>query len=434
MTDVETRLRSLRHALADGPTAADLRNRATRRRIRRRVLALVVPLVAVVGASSVWALPDDPRDHVVAGAGDEPSGDPVGTLREVEGVTVTVSPEGRIGDGDVVEVRIEGLDHLREAAILLCAGQVAVSDAGSACDPEAVRRTESDAGPPVAAVEGRQRVSLARVIRITGGSGDPNQISYDCAVEPAGCVLAVGPAELPARAVLVPLTFRGGALPEPVASITPARDLTDGQEVTLVGHDLGPNRAYVVQLCQASPGQVCDELGDWPAAVSDDSGLLETVVEVHAAIYGWQGGIDCVAERCSVVISDRGVRLVELPIAFDRGVVAPVPRLEIDPPGPYTEGQEVTIHGTGFRPGFDISPHLGQCPTHLDTAIEERCAYPFVLEGPIIVGAAGTFTASFRPTASLPLTGSCIGEPGCVFAWVILHGPIGASAPLDMQP
>ena len=161
---------------------------------------------------------------------------------------------------------------------------------------------------------------------------------------------------------------------------------------------------------------------------------LEAVVDVHAAIYGWQGGADCVAQRCSVVISDRGIRLVELPIAFDRGVVTPVPRLELDPAGPYTEGQEVTVHGTGFRPGIDVSRHLGQCPALLDTAVEERCAYPFVRGAPITVGADGTFTATFAPAASLPLTGSCVGEPGCLLAWVILHGPIGASAPLDIQP
>jgi len=193
--------------------------------------------------------------------------------------------------------------------------------------------------------------------------------------------------------------FRGGTLPEPVASITPTRELTDAQEVTLVGHDFGPNRAYVVQLCQASPGQVCDEMSELSAAVSDDGGLLEAVTDVHAAIYGWQGGIDCVAEQCSVVIGDRSVRLVEPPIAFDRGVVARYPRARARSPRSLHRGPG------GHRPRDRLPP-----------------------------GANGTFTASFGPTASLPLTGSCIGEPGCVLAWVILHGPIGVSTPLDLQP
>src|SRR6266540_7534428 len=103
MTDVETRLRSLRHALVEGPTAAELRNRAARRRVRRHVTMLAVPLLILAGASLVWAFQDNPSGHVIAGPDNgDPSGDPVRTLGDVEGVTVAVSPEDQIGDGHVV--------------------------------------------------------------------------------------------------------------------------------------------------------------------------------------------------------------------------------------------------------------------------------------------------------------------------------------------
>jgi hypothetical protein len=438
MTDVETRLRSLRYPVPDGPTAAEVRTRAARGRSRRRAarLALAVPLLAVAVGGAVWALRDDPRGDVVAGPRrDDRSADAVRTLGGVEGVAVTVSPAHGLRDGDVVEVRIEGADHLPGATILLCAGDVTESDAASACDPQAVQRLGSDTDVAAAAVEGVQRVALSRVIRISGESRDPNRPSrYDCAAQPAGCVLAVGPYELPVRAVLVPVSFRPGPLPLPAASVAPATDLADGQQVAVVAHDLSPNRAYGVRLCQASPGGVCDEIGDWPTAVSDETGTLETVAAVHAAIYGWQGRADCVAGGCTVVISDRDERLVEAPITFAPGAVAPVPRLVLDPPGPHAADQEVTIHGTGFRPGYDVGGHLAQCPAHLDTAVEERCAYSFALAAPIIVSDDGTFTASFRPTESLLFTGSCVGEPGCVVAWVIPNGPMGASARLTMEP
>jgi hypothetical protein len=436
MTDLETQLRSLRYAVPDGPTAAELRARAARRRTRRRAALLAMPLLALAAVAAIRAVREDPAGDVVTGpTGDDDRSDgPVRTLGGVEGVAVTVTPAVRLRDGDVVDVRIEGVDRLPGATILLCAGDVTESDAASACDVEAVQRPESDAGLPTEAVEGGQRVALSRLIRVTRSSGAPSQPArYDCATEPAGCVLAVGPYELPARAVLVPVSFRAAPLARPAASVTPATDLTDGQPVTLVVRDLSPNRTYDVGVCQPTAG-MCDEIDGRPTAVSDAAGTLETVVVVRTAIYGWQGRAVCVSEGCTVVVVDRGDRLVEAPIAFAPGAAAPIPRLVLDPPGPHTAGREVTIHGSGFRPGYDLGGHLGQCPANLDTAIEERCVYPSELRGPIVVAADGTVTASFRPTGSLVFTGSCVGGPGCVVAWVIPHGPIGASAPLAIEP
>ncbi len=66
----------------------------------------------------------------------------------------------------------------------------------------------------VAATE-RQQVSVARLLHTSWG-GDPNQRQpYDCATEPAGCVLIVAPFELPARGVLIPLEFDD--IPSPLA-------------------------------------------------------------------------------------------------------------------------------------------------------------------------------------------------------------------------
>jgi hypothetical protein len=438
MTDIDERLRSLREVNRDGPPAAELRNRATRRRTRRRFGALAVGVIGVIGLGTMWTVHDDDAANLVTAGTTEDGASPESqrTIGTLQGVTVSVSPSTELRDGNIVEVSIEGIAQAPGASILMCAGDVTESDAVAACDITSVHQSGIAPGLPVPALEGTQSVSLPRVIQIARPSGDPNQaVDYDCATEPAGCVLAVGPYELPARAVVVPLSFRDGELPEPAAALNHDKNLADGQEVTLIARDLGPNRAFTIHVCQASPSERCDEIGEWSSATSDETGALETAVAVHAALYGWQGRVDCTSEACAVVVTgDAGRRLVEVPVTFAANVVAPLPELRLDPPGPYTDGQEVTVHGSGFRAGVDLSGHLGQCPAQLDTAVAERCGYPSQLSGPILVGADGTFMATLALAQSLPLTGSCIGEPGCVLAWVIPHGPIGARVPLNFAP
>lgn len=437
MTELEERLRSLRQAGHEGPTASELRNRATRRRTRRRVGSLTVGVIGVISLGTAWAVHDDDQANVVT-AGPTEDGASHATQRTIgtlEGVTVSVSPNTDLGDGDIVEVRIDGIAQVPDASILMCAGDVTGSDALASCDLTSVHQPGIDPGLSVPALNGTQSVSLPRVIQITRPSGDPNQdVDYDCGSEPAGCVLAVGPYALPARAIVVPLSFRDGELPQPALTLDQDMDLANGQEVTLTARDLGPNRAFNIQVCQASPGARCDEIGGWSSATSDETGALETTVAVPAALYGWQGRVDCTIEQCAVVVVGDAGRLVEAPVTFASNVVAPVPELRLDPPGPYSDGQEVTIHGSGFRSGLDLSGQIRQCPANLDTAVTERCGYPPQLTGPIVVGEDGTFTATLTLTQSLPLTGSCVGELGCVLAWVIPHGPIGARAPLDISP
>lgn len=230
--------------------------------------------------------------------------------------------------------------------------------------------------------------------------------------------------------MLVPLSYREGPLPEPTASLSQDQDLSDGQTIGLVGRALTPNRTYDLRLCQASPGDTCDDLGPWQTATADEDGMLRADIQVHAAIYGWQGRVDCTLQACAVVISDPSTRRAEAVIEFAAGVEAPVPRLELDPAGPYVDRQEVTLRGSGFRPGHNLDGQIGQCAAHLDTAKEERCGYTSL---PVVAQADGTFTTPITVFESLALTGSCVGEPGCVIAWIIPHGPIGASAPLQLR-
>ena len=63
-----------------------------------------------------------------------------------------------------------------------------------------------------------------------------------------------------------------------------------------------------------------------------------------AAIYRYDGPVDCVIAGCGVVIFDPSDnRIVEVPYHFAEGVTAPEPELILEPDGPYFDGQDVTV-------------------------------------------------------------------------------------------
>lgn len=453
MTDLDTRLRALGEGAPSGPPPRALRKMASGRRRRRRALAgaAMAALAALGAGAAVVAIDDDPPPEVRTGPGPStstteapsptteapgstteaspPGGVPgTRTLGDVDGVTVTVTPRTGLRDGDLVEVRVDGLERLPDAKIALCRGDVTADTAAStACDLDAVQRD----GAPQAPAEVVGTVAVPRTIR---AAGDPNQPEpYDCATEPPGCVLAVAPYEVPVRAVLVPISFADIPLPTPTMAVTPSKGLADGEEVTVSAEGLRPNTGFPVRLCSTGEEERCDELEQWPRATTDGRGSLRTTVTVRAALYWFGGQIDCTAEPCSVAVyDDGGLRLAAVPLTLGDEVVAPVPELSIDLPGPYVDDQVVTLSGTGFPPGFDVGRWIGQCPNDKDTAVEERCTYPSAF-APVTVGADGRFSMEVRLSASLMFTGSCVTGPGCHLGWVLNHGPTVAKAFLEFE-
>lgn len=431
MTDLETRLGALRAApVPEGADPGDLRRRAARRSRHRRtaLLAVTLPVLLVAGLLTMSTLTgDDPAEQVRTDPAPATSAPPSTTptteapgpegtrvLGDVEGVSVEVTPRTHLRDGDLVTVRIQGLDDLPEAKLLLCRGDVSAEDAGAAC-ADAVVQVAGQLPPTPAREE--QTISVSRWI----------SDSYDCAVEPAGCVLAVGPYEVPVRAVLVPLTFStAGTRPQPSAEVDPDDGLADGDTVTLRAEGLRPNGTFVIVTCSDEGG--CDETA-FPTAVADAEGRLETEVVVRAATYSFRGRTDCTDSSCSVSVrTQEGEVVTGAPITFAPGIEAPVPQLTVVPPGPYVEDQEVTVRGTGFPPGVDVGPELGICPVGLDTAVEERCIRPLAFTS-VEVGADGTFVTELQLGFST-LAGHCGIGPECHLGWVLNHGPTVATAPL----
>lgn len=447
MTDLDARLRSLRATpLPDGPAASDLRRRAARRTHRRRVAALAtaVPALLVVVLLAVTGLGgDDPTEQVrtdPAPAASDPTSSttttvapgPEGTrvLGDVEGVTVEVTPRTDLRDGDLVTVRIEGLEQLPDAQLLLCAGDVTEDDAATSCGSGAIQQSGTEGQ---VFVQPEQTVSVSRSIGITRGAIDPNRAEpFDCATEPAGCVLAVAPFELPPRGVLVPLTFvDDGPTAAPTLGVSPGVDLVDGQDVTVRAEGLRPNGAFSIGLCGPGESVFCEEAPGAVDASSGVDGALEVTIRVASVVYSAPDGrTDCTAVPCVVRIRDAGGQEVaQTPIRFASGVAAPVPQMAIDPPGPYTPGQEVTVTGTGFPAGARI--RLGQCPVDQGTDIAERCSYPISFMA-IQVEPGGTFTAT-GPLAFWNAARPCGPRLPCTLGWVLNKGPLVVDAPLPPE-
>jgi hypothetical protein len=117
-------------------------------------------------------------------------------------------------------------------------------------------------------------------------------------------------------------------------------------------------------------------------------------------------------------------------LSFAAAAVVEQPRLTLDPVGPYVDGQEVEVRGSGFVPGTTVGGRLGQCPAGLDTRKEERCTYGTGFG--TVVSEEGTFVVSLT-VRDASFTGSCREGPGCMVAWVINHGPTVAEVPLTFR-
>lgn len=450
MNDLDRRLRNLGSPDEGGSAglharAATLRSRATarRRRRNRRAVGVVVASVAVLAGVAVAAFDRDAGTEDVAtgpDTTDAPSGptttaevdpsDEVPSIGGLEGLTIDVTPRTDLVDGQLVEVRIEGLELLESPVLVLCAGDLAADTAAADCDLRQLERAD-DPDDTSGAVVASQTVAVRRTIQLGREGQDPNAGgSFDCATEPVGCVMAIGSTTDPTRSAIVPVTFDADApVPTPEVRVVPSAGLRAEEDVEVTASGLRPNSTFRVAQCSAGRPQRCDEMS-WPVARTDADGNLTAVVPARPALYDWQGKIDCTESACTIVVTDdSGERYAAAAIAFAGDVTAPMPSLQLSPAGPYVDGQEVTLTGQGFPAGADIGSQIGQCPDDLDTAVADRCTRPAI--GRATVDDDGTFTVTIRLADSLLYTGTCTGDPGCHIGWVLPHGPTQVKAPLD---
>jgi hypothetical protein len=409
--------------------------------VRRGLVGVGLAVAALVVAGIVVAADDaEPAPVLVDAPAVESTSTtttPTFLMGDVGDIAVEVSPRTGLADGDVVTLTVDGADGLpHDAIVLMCTGEV--HDGASAidgCASTAVTTPDGKVGPEVA--EGDQQVAVSRLLRVGSRGGGPGESgTYDCATEPAGCILVLGPYRLPPTAVAVPIEFADLPVVEPEVTFTPTAGLAAGQLVTVDARGLRPFAWYGVSQCVATEPGLADVQPwscDWQtdvAMTADADGAVQLTAPVHAAIYPPEGRVDCTVTTCALVVEqeDSLQTAGAAEITFAEGVVAPTPRMELDPPGPYVDGQEITVRGTGFPPGRDLGGEIGQCPADRDTRHEERCTYDL---DPVVVGEDGTFTLTRIVSASLVFTGSCA-DTGCVLGWVIPKGATVAPVPIEV--
>jgi hypothetical protein len=254
-------------------------------------------------------------------------------------------------------------------------------------------------------------------------------------------VVAVGTIAPTVKGVAVPVTFLPGTAPAPGSgelSVGTTTGLEDGQIVTVSGRYLKAERRYSILQCAVASTDptVCASDAESTAweVVASSSGTFSTIFGVDSSVWsGWDGVVDCRIRECRLQLFDEvGAEVTtSTRLSFGAGAAVDEPRLVLDPVGPYSDGQEVEVRGSGFRPGTTVGGKLGQCPAGLDTRREERCGYGAGFGD--VVSDEGTFVVRMTVRDALIFTGSCREGPGCMVAWVINHGPTVAEVPLTFR-
>ncbi len=80
----------------------------------------------------------------------------------------------------------------------------------------------------------------------------------------------------------------------------------------------------------------------------------------------------------------------DVPVGFDPTAVAPPPVVATDPPGPFTEGQQVEVHGSGYTPNAVLG--LAQCQAGVEPGGNSCDSGPDGLFTEFRAEADGTFT------------------------------------------
>jgi hypothetical protein len=148
----------------------------------------------------------------------------------------------------------------------------------------------------------------------------------------------------------------------PTVTVTPHHGLRDGDTVTVRADRFPPFQVVRVSVCSKGT-YVCDAV-DVPTKPIGRNGSLSLTHRVWS-VFSSDGTLhDCRSVVCVVRFGS-----FEVPISFSpRKRAASYPQLTLDPAGPYTDGQQVTVTvdgwpgSIGHRPDLAIE-HLtvGQC-------------------------------------------------------------------------
>jgi hypothetical protein len=175
-------------------------------------------------------------------------------------------------------------------------------------------------------------------------------------------------------------------------------------------------------------------VGSSNVGVADATGAIDTTVRAHRVI-STSGGViiivtaglggntvncadafgTCVLRVQSV---DDPLVVSDTALGFDPTAVAPPPTLSADPAGPYTDGQQVVVHGAGFTPGAFLG--VAQCAAGAEPAAETCDSSDEARFGRITADADGAFTHTVTVHTTVQSASGAIacGAPGACVVFV----------------
>jgi hypothetical protein len=162
-------------------------------------------------------------------------------------------------------------------------------------------------------------------------------------------------------------------------TVVPSTGLVNNQSVTVTIHGLHPNAVVWITMCVGHPLNVQAGVNQCNAPAQtvqlDANGAASTVFVVTRFLSPGGYDVDCatsptecslaLVETDSLAASGRIIANTE-PLTFEATPSAPTNPLQISaaPPGPYVDGQSVTVSGSGFPASAPV--RVGECPTNID--------------------------------------------------------------------
>ncbi len=241
----------------------------------------------------------------------------------------------------------------------------------------------------------------------------------DCADAPGTCVISANSFDNGDHAAAAIAFDSAVPVPTPVVTVTPSLDLPDRALVAVDVSGLTPGEQVFVNQCIASE-LVCGQAG-YPGLTlfADGSGGVHTTMRLRRELGGiFQSGITncatavgaCVVRVASVV---EPLSRTDVPLGFDPTAVAPGPTLAVSPPGPWRDGQQVTLTGSGFAQFAELG--VAEC-TATGNFNGSTCAKS--LFDPLWADDEGNFTTTVTITRTFQSQDATIDcatvEGGCV--------------------
>jgi Neocarzinostatin family len=196
----------------------------------------------------------------------------------------------------------------------------------------------------------------------------------DCASAPQACSVVAFGFEF-GDSASAPVDFDPSVpIVLPTVTVTPQFGLADRSFVSVHGNGFTPGDEVVISECDAdaaSFGPGCSTQGTSAFLIADPSGTVDATLRVHRDLtyYDFSGsGSPIKTANCSDAEGECVIRAesytnplatLDVPLGFDPHAVAPPPVITVDPAGPWADGQEVVVHGTGFTPDAPLG--LAEC-------------------------------------------------------------------------